>query len=138
GVVTVDQHLAVHFANNEVRRLLGVRLAEGDQLPEPWEGFALRDFVQHLFDTDASLAQAHVRPDEERALAVVGIPAQPEGDTVLIVLDDLSEQERRELAEREFVTNAAHELRTPLTTIIGAVEVLQAGAKEDAAERDRF
>ncbi|HEY2074120.1 MAG TPA: HAMP domain-containing protein, partial [Gaiellaceae bacterium] len=30
GVVTVDQHLAVHFANNEARRLLGVRLAEGD------------------------------------------------------------------------------------------------------------
>ncbi len=57
---------------------------------------------------------------------------------MLIVLDDLTEQERRELAEREFVTNAAHELRTPLTTIIGAVEVLQAGAKDDADERDRF
>ena len=89
-------------------------------------------------DADASLAQAHVRPGEERALGLVGIPAQPEGDTVLIVLDDLTEQERRELAEREFVSNAAHELRTPLTTIIGAVEVLQAGAKETPAERDRF
>jgi two-component system phosphate regulon sensor histidine kinase PhoR len=54
------------------------------------------------------------------------------------VLDDLTEQERRELAEREFVSNAAHELRTPLTTIIGAVEVLQAGAKENPLERDRF
>ena len=138
GVVTVDQHLAVHFANNEARRLLGVRLAEGDQLPEPWEGFSLREFVEGLFDADASLAQAHVRPGEERALGLVGIPAQPEGDTVLIVLDDLTEQERRELAEREFVSNAAHELRTPLTTIIGAVEVLQAGAKEDPVERDRF
>jgi two-component system, OmpR family, sensor histidine kinase ResE len=54
------------------------------------------------------------------------------------VLDDLTERERRELAEREFVSNAAHELRTPLTTIIGAVEVLQAGAKEHPEERDRF
>jgi signal transduction histidine kinase len=138
GVVTVDQHLAVHFANTEARRLLGVRLAEGDQLPEPWEGFSLRDFVGDLFDPDASLAQAHVRPGDERALGLVGIPAQPEGDTVLIVLDDLTERERRELAEREFVSNAAHELRTPLTTIIGAVEVLQAGAKEHPEERDRF
>jgi signal transduction histidine kinase/HAMP domain-containing protein len=138
GVVTVDQDLAVHFANNEARRLLGVRLAEGDTLPEPWEGFSLRDFVHGLFDDDASLAQAHVRPGEERALGLVGIPAQPEGDTVLIVLDDLTEQERRELAEREFVANAAHELRTPLTTIIGAVEVLQTGAKENEDERDRF
>ncbi|HEY2541478.1 MAG TPA: ATP-binding protein [Gaiellaceae bacterium] len=138
GVVTVDQNLAVHFANNEARRLLGVRLAEGDQLPEPWDGFSLREFVERLFDPDASLEQEHVRQGEERAIGLVGIPAQPEGDTVLIVLDDLTEQERRELAAREFVANAAHELRTPLTTIIGAVEVLQAGAKDNEAERDRF
>ena len=137
GVVTVDEDLVVQFANAEARRLLG-RLAEGDALPEPWTTFSLRDFASGLFAGDTSLAQAHVRADEERALALVGIPAQPEGDTVLIVLDDLSEEERRELAEREFVTNAAHELRTPLTTIIGAVEVLQAGAKEHPAERDRF
>jgi two-component system, OmpR family, phosphate regulon sensor histidine kinase PhoR len=80
----------------------------------------------------------HVAPDEDHAYGVVGIPSQPETDWALVVIDDLTEQERRELAEREFVSNAAHELRTPLTTIIGAVEVLQAGAKEDPVERDRF
>src|SRR5262249_58428193 len=61
-----------------------------------------------------------------------------DSDGALLVVDALTEQQRRELAEREFVSNAAHELRTPLTTIIGAVEVLQAGAKENPAERDRF
>lgn len=138
GVVTVDNALVVRFANAEARRVLGGRLAEGDPLPEPWQSFSLREFAAGLFESDGALAQAHVRSGEEQALALVGIPAQPEGDTVLIVLDDLTEQERRELAEREFVTNAAHELRTPLTTIIGAVEVLQGGAKDDPAERDRF
>jgi signal transduction histidine kinase len=138
GVVTVDEHLVVRFANAEARRMLGGRLAEGDQLPDPWEGFSLRDFATSLFDSDGKLAQAHVRPDDERAVALTGIPAQPETDNVLIVLDDLTEAERRELAQREFVQNAAHELRTPLTTIIGAVEVLQAGAKDDDLERDRF
>jgi signal transduction histidine kinase/HAMP domain-containing protein len=138
GVVTVDQELVVQFANAEARRLLGGRLAEGDKLPDPWLRFALREFAERLFEPGASVAQVHVTPDEERAFTLVGIPAQPEGDTVMIVLDDLTEQERRELAEREFVANAAHELRTPLTTIIGAVEVLQAGAKNDPVERDRF
>jgi signal transduction histidine kinase/HAMP domain-containing protein len=138
GVVTVDEKLVVSFANAEARRMLGGRLAEGDPLPDPWPGFSLRDFATSLFDADAKLAQEHVRPDEERAVNVVGIPVQPETDNVMIVLDDLTETERRELAEREFVTNAAHELRTPLTTIIGAVEVLQAGAKDDDAQRDRF
>jgi signal transduction histidine kinase/HAMP domain-containing protein len=139
GVVTVDDQLVVQFANAEARRVLGTRLAEGDQLPEPWQTFSLREFAVSLFDPGSSaLSQAHVRPDEESALAPVGIPVQPESDTVMIVLDDLTEQERRELAEREFVSNAAHELRTPLTTIIGAIEVLQAGAKDDPRERDRF
>jgi signal transduction histidine kinase len=118
--------------------MLGGRLAEGDPLPDPWPGFSLRDFATSLFESDGRLTQAHVRPDDERAFAVVGIPTQPETENVMIVLDDLTEEERRELAEREFVSNAAHELRTPLTTIIGAVEVLQAGAKDDEAERDRF
>ena len=138
GVLTIDQDLVVHFANTEARRILGGRLREGDALPEPWQGFGLREFAQGLFDERASVKQVHVTPDEQHAYGVVGIPSQPETDWALLVVDDLTEQERRELAEREFVSNAAHELRTPLTTIIGAVEVLQAGAKEDPAMRDRF
>jgi signal transduction histidine kinase/HAMP domain-containing protein len=138
GVLAIDQDLVVQFANTEARRLLGGRVREGDALPEPWQGFELREFAHALFDERTSVTQVHVRPDEQLAYAVTGIPSQPETDWALIVVDDLTEQERRELAERQFVTNAAHELRTPLTTIIGAVEVLQAGAKEDPAERDRF
>jgi signal transduction histidine kinase/HAMP domain-containing protein len=138
GVLTIDQDLVVHFANTEARRLLGSRVREGDPLPEPWQGFALREFAQGLFDERATVTQVHVTPDEQHAYGVVGIPSQPETDWALLVVDDLTEQERRELAEREFVSNAAHELRTPLTTIIGAIEVLQAGAKEDPMERDRF
>ena len=138
GVLTIDQDLVVHFANTEARRILGGRLREGDELPEPWPGFDLREFAHRLFDERASVTQVHVTPDEQHAYGVVGIPSQPETDWALLVVDDLTEQERRELAEREFVSNAAHELRTPLTTIIGAVEVLQAGAKEDPVERDRF
>jgi signal transduction histidine kinase len=138
GVLTIDQDLVVHFANAEARRLLGGRVKEGDALPEPWRGFALREFAHGLFDERATVTQVHVTPDEQHAYGVTGIPSQPETDWALLVVDDLTDQERRELAEREFVSNAAHELRTPLTTIIGAVEVLQAGAKEDPVARDRF
>src|SRR3954449_5982674 len=76
GVVTVDDQLVVQFANAEARRVLGTRLAEGDQLPEPWPTFSLREFAVSLFDPGSSaLSQAHVRPDEESALEIVGIPA---------------------------------------------------------------
>jgi signal transduction histidine kinase len=119
--------------------VLGVReLREGDPLPEVWRDFSLRSFARALFEPSAETAQAHVTPGNDRICAVIGIPANPPATNAIVVVADLSEQARREHAEREFVANAAHELRTPLTTILGATEVLQSGAKDDPLERDHF
>ena len=139
GVVTVDRDLRVEFANAEARWLLGVEeLGQGDALPEPWRDFSMRDFLTSLFERGAPISEAHVDVGDEHALSVVGIPARSRMQTAILVITDVSERERRERAEREFVANAAHELRTPLTTIRGAVEALQSGAKDVPRDRDRF
>ena len=139
GVVAVNRDMEVVVANAPAARaLVQLQLKEGDPLPEPWSGFSLRDFARRLFDPGVAIQEARASPDPEHTYAVTGIPAGPDPETVVLVLGDISERERRELAEREFVTNAAHELRTPLQTILGAVEILQAGAKERPAERERF
>ena len=57
---------------------------------------------------------------------------------MLAVVRDRTAGLRRELAEREFVSNAAHELRNPIAGISGAIEVLRAGAKDDPSARDHF
>jgi two-component system sensor histidine kinase ResE len=71
---------------------------------------------------------------------VFGLQARevPAEQGVLVVVRDRTEEMRRELAEREFVSNAAHELRNPLAGISGAIEVLQAGAKDDREALDHF
>jgi len=138
GVVTVDRELRVDFANGAARRLLGVALAEGDPLPEPWPDFSLRGFVEGLFPQEARASEARIAATESRTYALVGIPVGPDADTAVLVLTDISERERRERAEREFVANAAHELRTPLAAIAGAVEMLETEAKDIPEERDRF
>lgn len=76
------------------------------------------------------------RPGESRA-EIEGSVTRV-GQRTIVSLEDVSARERRERAERDFVTNAAHELQTPLAAITSAVQVLQAGAKEDVADRDRF
>lgn len=139
GVVAVNRDMEVVVANAPAALTLAQpRLAEGDPLPQPWPDFSLRDFAGRLFDPDVGIQEAFVSPDAEHTYLVTGIPAGPDPETAVLVLRDVSERERREQAEREFVTNAAHELRTPLQTILGAVEVLQAGAKERPVERERF
>ena len=139
GVVLVDRDLSVGYANGAARRILGVdSLAPGDPLPDPWREPSLRTLVVGLFRRGAIAFEARAAPDAEHTYRVVGIPVERGVDTTVLVLTDVSERERREAAEREFVTNAAHELRTPLAAIGGAVEVLQSGAKDDPVERDRF
>ena len=54
------------------------------------------------------------------------------------VFQDVTEGDMRSLAARDFVANAAHELRTPLAAIVSGIDVLESGAKEIPAERDRF
>jgi signal transduction histidine kinase len=68
---------------------------------------------------------------------VTGTGAQ-DGAPAVLVLDDISQHVSRAATERLFVQNAAHQLRTPLAGIANAVELLQAGAKEDPVARDRF
>ncbi|MEK6327481.1 MAG: ATP-binding protein [Actinomycetota bacterium] len=68
----------------------------------------------------------------------VGIRHLPAEDAGLAVVRDRTAGLRRELAEREFVSNAAHELRNPIAGISGAIEVLRAGAKDDPNARDHF
>lgn len=60
-----------------------------------------------------------------------------EGAGAVYLFQDVSERERQERAERQFVTNAAHQLQSPLAGILSAIEVLQAGAK-DGPEREIF
>src|SRR5215210_545260 len=135
GVLTVDPGLTVEYANSAARTILG---QDGGALIDPWPGFSLRALAAKLFEPDADAVHARVAADAEHAYSIVGIPAGAEGTAAVLVLTDISERERRDRAQREFVANAAHELRTPLSVITGAVEVLQAGAKDVPEERDRF
>lgn len=76
--------------------------------------------------------------DRWHVFQVTGLPAADEAASAVLVVTDVTERERRERAEREFVANAAHELRTPLAAITSAVEVLNGGAKDAAADREAF
>jgi two-component system, OmpR family, sensor histidine kinase VicK len=61
---------------------------------------------------------------------------KPEG--IIVVLHDVTEQQKLDCMRREFVANVSHELRTPITSIKSYTETLLDGAIEDAETTERF
>lgn len=59
-------------------------------------------------------------------------------DYTLILVRDLTEQNRLERMRADFVANASHELRTPLASLRGFIETLQGPAKDDAKAHEQF
>jgi PAS domain S-box-containing protein len=127
------------------------------EILEPWDGL-LPGFETPAPDDDdpdpwcVSQALTGRRSDRElrRVLAADGrdvplaftsIPLRDDTGSVVaaaITIDNLSDRERRELADAQFVENAAHQLRTPITAIAIAAAALAAGAKDSVEERERF
>jgi two-component system phosphate regulon sensor histidine kinase PhoR len=64
--------------------------------------------------------------------------AEPGMPVLLIVLRDLSEQEKLTRMRADFVANASHELRTPLASLRGFLETIRGPAATDADARDKF
>jgi len=131
GVIGLGADRRVQFGNLRARQLPGFELGE------PLGDDALAEFADRVLaapdDTHSALLALH----DGRVLRASGLG--PRGvEPAVLILEDVTAQERQDQIMSEFVRNAAHQLRTPLTAIATAVEVLQAGAKEIPAERDRF
>ena len=126
SILVVSKGGEVQFSNPAADPLLAPGGGPVEEL-RPW----LRRAQEHgEARTDALRAGDHVF-----AIAARELPA---GDAVLVVVRDRTEEMRRELAEREFVSNAAHEMRNPIAGVSGAIEVLRAGAKDDPEAREHF
>jgi two-component system phosphate regulon sensor histidine kinase PhoR len=126
AVMVVSKQGAVRFSNPAASPLIGPDGAPIDALG-PW----LRRAAQRgEASSDALRVGERVYALQARELAAE--------DAVLLVVRDRTEELRRELAEREFTSNAAHELRNPIAGISGAIEVLRAGAKDDPEALEHF
>jgi two-component system, OmpR family, phosphate regulon sensor histidine kinase PhoR len=78
------------------------------------------------------------RAPVQRQFDVHLCPLRRPDPLVLMLLRDISREQRVERLRADFVANASHELRTPLASLMGFIETLQGPAREDAKARDRF
>jgi signal transduction histidine kinase len=126
AVMVVDFEGGVRFSNSAASRLLN---------PAGMPPEVARPQLHRASEVGFSAHPALRIGDRAYAMTARSLPDER---AVLAVLRDRTDELRRELAEADFVSNAAHELRNPLAGISGAIEVLQGGAKNDPRDRDHF
>jgi signal transduction histidine kinase/HAMP domain-containing protein len=126
AVMVVQPDGEVRFSNAAAAGLIG----EDGRAIEPLLPWLRRASRRTVSENDVLRVGDRVYSLNARQLPAEG--------AVLAVVRDRTEELRREVAEREFVSNAAHELRNPIAGISGAIEVLRAGAKDDPEAREHF
>jgi two-component system sensor histidine kinase VicK len=126
AVIVVDEGGELRFSNRAAAKLL-----------DP-AGLPVEALLPHLARaSDLGFAAHPALRIGDRAYAMTA-RSLPNERAVLAVIRDRTEEMRRELAEADFISNAAHELRNPLAGISSAIEVLREGAKDDPGALDHF
>ena len=126
AVIVVDEDGTVRFSNSAASKLL-------DPLGHPQD--SIQPHLRRAAELGFAAHPALRIGDRAYAMTARSLPQER---AVLVVARDRTDEMRRELAEADFISNAAHELRNPLAGISSAIEVLQEGAKDDPQALDHF
>ncbi|HWM62725.1 MAG TPA: ATP-binding protein [Solirubrobacterales bacterium] len=126
AVIVVDLDGSLRFSNRAAAKLL-----DGEGQPPDSMTLQLKRAADVGFAAHPALRIG------DRAYAMTA-RSLPDERAVLVVARDRTEEMRRDLAEADFISNAAHELRNPLAGISSAIEVLREGAKDDPDALDHF
>ncbi len=138
GVVAFARNGLVIHANPAACKMLGRTIAPGG---EESYGSLFGDIapLYQVLEIEQPNYMEGTRVLKDRSLGLLLAPFSGEAQGgVMVVIHDITEQQRTETLRREFVANVSHELRTPLTNIRSYAETLvdSAGAISPETEKN--
>ncbi|TAM73139.1 MAG: PAS domain-containing sensor histidine kinase [Chloroflexota bacterium] len=126
GVVRLDGHLRVAFANAAAEQLLGrqdpglVGLAAGEAFSDP----RVVDLARRATEKGFATAELGSRAEGQDGPTLILRARRSPTEGTWLVIEDVSELRRLQRIRSEFIDNLAHELRTPLTNVALLSETL--------------
>ncbi|KIU22999.1 Sensor protein kinase WalK [Weissella cibaria] len=136
GVIATDRRGIINIINTAALQMTGIddsTVAMGQSILEVLQ-ISDRYNLRELLDNQEELL-LDFSTDERQLIirAYFSLIQRASGfiSGLVIVLHDVTEQQRIELERRQFVSNVSHELRTPLTSVKSYVDALQEGAIDD-------
>lgn len=153
GVLLLDQALCVKYCNGAAATFLRVRreeLAGADLRKHVKDAPVLEALeatahgkVKHRTSVETTRASESVpgQPANERTSSVLRFSVKParhdDAGTVMVIIEDVTQQRVADESRNAFVAQATHELRTPLTNIRLYLDTLIEAPETDAPTRNK-
>ena len=131
GAVVLGPNGEIVWFNAAAQALLGLRLPQdlGLRVPNLVRAPAFTEYFSKGDYTDEVEAPSALNASVTLAFRII-----PYGNGQrLMIVRDVSELRRMEMARRDFVANASHELRTPLTVLRGYLDVMEPESRKGGA-----
>ena len=151
GIITTDNNGRIILINTSAEDMLGGRNDEIFIGKDVLKILNITEYesIEEILEAEDSLLVNTSKSDEELLLRaeISKIEKEDKEDLTqmstelegyIIVLYDVTDQERQEKERREFVSTVSHELRTPLTTMNSYIEALEEGVLEDKELAPQF
>jgi two-component system, OmpR family, phosphate regulon sensor histidine kinase PhoR len=141
GVLAVDEHQAILFANERVGEMLDFvsESAVGQRVDAVVKHPAIPAIVSKALSGGGPYREKLELSSPERKFTLYASPLPgTEKPGAVLVVYDVTEIRRLEQLRQDFVANVSHELKTPLSNIKSSIETLLDGAAEEPNSRLLF
>jgi len=149
GVIAFDKKgIAIHV-NHAANQLIATvpKTRKGKAIGNPirfsllMEALGIDEPLQPFFKLPEATQKSIILPVGDKYLRIQFAVFSGDSDGLgglILVLQDMTDEQRLENMRREFVANVSHELRTPLTSVKSYTETLLDGAMNDPEILQKF